>query len=150
MQNETDGQKLSSIYSEFAYDDAFRTMETECDDIVIPFVNYFYKENYDNTAKIIRLRNEHFIEHEDQSDEKRITDSRIRITQNGVSKTYHFEREFNEINSDDNKTEALVDVFRNIIERMDDELEKGNLSALSYDAIIRLTHKVIYKLTSET
>ena len=88
--SEAKKQKQSSLYSEFAYDDAFRTMETECDDIVIPFVNYFYKEDYDKNAVITRLRNEHFIEHEDQSDEKRITDSRFRITQNKISKLYHF------------------------------------------------------------
>jgi hypothetical protein len=79
--NETD---VSPLYSEFAYDDAFRTMETECDDIVIPFVNYFYNENYDKAA---------------------------------------------------------------VITRMDKELQAGNLSVYSYDVIIRLTHKVLYKLT---
>ena len=246
MQDNND-KKQSSIYSEFAYDDAFRTMETECDDILIPFVNYFYNEHYDNTAKITRLRNEHFIEHEDQSDEKRITDSHFMITQNGISKIYHFEceskpysnsilvrlfeydsqiaidesnpegnvlrirfpytgllllrkspktperaeiiietpkgkvsydikmiqmsdfsidtifekrlyfmipfyifnyeSEFNSINNDKNRTEALVEVFKNIIDCLDDELENGRLSAFSHNVIIRLTHKVVYKLT---
>ena len=247
MQEENNEQKQSPLYSEFAYDDAFRTMETECDDILIPFVNYFYNENYDKSAEITRLRNEHYIEHEDQSDEKRITDSHFKITQNGISKIYHFEceskpydnsilvrlfeydaqiaadesnnegnilrvrfpytgllllrrsdkapevvtviietpkgeisydvttikmsdftvdsifenrlylmipfyifnyeREFRRINRDDDKAEALAEVFRNIIGRLDNELEIGNLSAFSYNVIIRLTHKVVYKLT---
>ncbi|WP_026663414.1 hypothetical protein [Butyrivibrio proteoclasticus] len=247
MQEENKDKKASPLYSEFAYDDAYRTMETECDDIVIPFVNYFYNENYDNTAKITRLRNEHYIEHADQSDEKRITDSHFKITQNDVSKTYHFEceskpydnsilvrmfeydsqtaldesksegnilrvrfpyagllllrkslsspdraeviietpkgevsydikiikisdfsidsifenhlylmipfyifnyeSEFKSINEDAERTEDLADVFRNIMDRLDEELEKGNLSALSHNVIIRLTHKVVYKLT---
>ena len=56
MQEENKDKKASPLYSEFAYDDAYRTMETECDDIVIPFVNYFYNENYDKNAKITRLR----------------------------------------------------------------------------------------------
>ena len=81
MQSDNKTKKDSPFFSEFSYDDAFRTMETECDDIVIPFVNYFYNENYDENAQISRLRNEHFIEHEDQSDEKRITDSHFKITQ---------------------------------------------------------------------
>ena len=34
------------VYSDIAYDDAFRTMEGECDDVLIPFVNYFFSENY--------------------------------------------------------------------------------------------------------
>lgn len=245
--SEAKKQKQSSLYSEFAYDDAFRTMETECDDIVIPFVNYFYKEDYDKNAVITRLRNEHFIEHEDQSDEKRITDSRFRITQNKISKMYHFEceskpydssilvrlfeydsqiavdegktegnvlrvkfpytgllllrssdkapdkaeiiietpkgqigydvaimknsdfsidsifenhlyllipfyifnyeSEFSKINADEDRTEALAEVFRNIMTRLYTELEKGNLSVFSYNVIISLTHKVVYKLT---
>ncbi|WP_026488047.1 hypothetical protein [Butyrivibrio sp. XBB1001] len=247
MQEDNKDKKTSPLYSEFAYDDAYRTMETECDDIVIPFVNYFYNENYDNTAKITRLRNEHFVEHADQSDEKRITDSHFEITQDDVSKNYHlecesrpydqsilvrifeydtqtaldksksegnvlrvrfpytglillrtsstspdraeiiietpngevnydvkiikvsdfsidnifenrlymmipfyifnFESEFKAINEDEDRTEKLADVFRDIIDRLDRELEKGNLSALSHNVIIRLTHKVVYKLT---
>ncbi len=245
MQEEN--KKDASIYSDFAYDDAFRTMETECDDILIPFVNHFYNEHYDKTAKITRLRNEHFIEHEDQSDEKRITDSHFRITQGEISKIYHFEceskpydnsilvrlfeygsqiatdessndgtvlkvrfpytgllllrrsnkaqdtakviietpgrdvsydiaikkmsnytidqlfdnrlyfmipfyifnfeRDFNKINRDEDKTEALAEIFRSLLKRLDYELETGNLSVFSYDVIIRLTHKVVYKLT---
>jgi hypothetical protein len=247
MQSDNKTKKDSPFFSEFSYDDAFRTMETECDDIVIPFVNYFYNENYDENAQISRLRNEHFIEHEDQSDEKRITDSHFKITQNGVSKIYHiecessafdnsilvrmfeydsqialdeseadgtvlrvrfpytgllllrrsdkapgraeviiqtpkgeisydvtimkmsdftidrlfenrlylmipfyifnYERQLKKINLDDDKTEALAEEFRNIMDRLDEELDNGKLSALSHNAIIRLTHKVVYKLS---
>ena len=247
MQNDKQTKKDAPIFSDFSYDDAFRTMETECDDIVIPFVNYFYNENYDNSAQITRLRNEHFIEHEDQSDEKRITDSHFKITQNGVSKIYHiecesssfdnsilvrlfeydsqiaidesetegtvlrvkfpytgllllrksnkapgraeviiqtpkgeisydvtimkmsdftidhlfenrlylmipfyifnYERQLKKINMDEDKTEALAEEFRCIIDRLDEELDNGKLSAMSHNAIIRLTHKVVYKLS---
>ena len=34
MQEENKDKKASPLYSEFAYDDAYRTMETECDDII--------------------------------------------------------------------------------------------------------------------
>ena len=81
------------LYSATAYDDAFRTMETECDDLLIPYVNYMCNEQYDKTAVVTRLRNEHFIEHENHSEEKRITDSHFTITQNGVSKRDHLECE---------------------------------------------------------
>lgn len=81
------------IYSPSAYDDAFRTMESKCDDILIPFVNYFFNERYDDNAVITRMRNEYFIEHADHSDEKRITDSHFSITQNGIQKKYHLECE---------------------------------------------------------
>jgi hypothetical protein len=33
------------------------------------------------------------------------------------------------------------------MDRLDEELDNGKLSALSHNAIIRLTHKVVYKLS---
>ena len=81
------------IYSDFAYDDAFRTVESECDDLLIPFVNYFHNENYNHSAKIIRGRNEHFIEHANLSDQKRVTDSGFTIEFQGRKRKYHYECE---------------------------------------------------------
>ncbi|SCY48831.1 hypothetical protein SAMN02910292_01807 [Lachnospiraceae bacterium XBB2008] len=88
-----DNALYEPLYSATAYDDAFRTMETECDDLLIPYINFMCNEQYDETAVITRLRNEHFVEHEDHSEEKRITDSHFTITQNGISKRYHLECE---------------------------------------------------------
>lgn len=81
------------IYSNIAYDDAFRTMEGNCDDVLISFVNYVFDEKYDHTAVVTRMRNEYFIEHENHSEEKRITDSHFSITQNEICKKYHLECE---------------------------------------------------------
>ena len=81
------------VYSDFAYDDAFRTIESFCDDVVIDFINYFFGESFNNSAKVIRYRNEHFVTHEDHSEEKNITDSHITVSENGVTKRYHFECE---------------------------------------------------------
>ena len=91
MENET--KREGPVYSETAYDDAFRTMESECDDIVIPFVNHMFGENYDKTAVIKRLRNEHFVEKEDGSNDKRITDSNFEIEFGNMVKKYHLECE---------------------------------------------------------
>ena len=82
-----------SIYSDFAYDDAFRTMESECDDLLIPFINYFFDESYDRSAEILHMRNEHFVERDDQTAEKRVTDSYVKISQGGTLKAYHLECE---------------------------------------------------------
>ncbi|SFC94051.1 hypothetical protein [Butyrivibrio sp. YAB3001] len=84
---------MEVIYSDTAYDDAFRTMETECDDLVIPFVNHMFGEKFDNTAVIKRLRNEHFIEKEDGSEERRVTDSHFEIISSEITKRYHLECE---------------------------------------------------------
>ena len=70
----------------FAYDDAFRTLESECDDVLIPLVNYFFDEDYDMTAKITRLRNEGYRGKPDKSLQKRITDSRFAISKEGKEK----------------------------------------------------------------
>lgn len=82
-----------NIYSDFAYDDAYRTIGSECDDLLIPYVNYFHNESYDKTAKVIRGRNEHFIGHQDHSQDKRITDASFVIEYGGQRKKYHHEAE---------------------------------------------------------
>lgn len=87
-------EKLTDpIYSETAYDDAFRSMEGRCDDILIPFVGHMFGIRYGEGAKIKRLRNEQFIEKKDEADEKRITDSSFEITDKNVTKRFHLECE---------------------------------------------------------
>ncbi len=36
--------KENLLFSDIAYDDAFRTMETECDDLLIPFYIFNYEK----------------------------------------------------------------------------------------------------------
>ncbi len=86
-------KKASPVYSETAYDDAFSTMEGRLDDLLVPFVSHMFGEQYDETAVVKRRRNEHYIEHEDGSEEKRITDSFFDITFNKITKRYHLECE---------------------------------------------------------
>lgn len=86
-------QKADPVYSETAYDDAFKTMQGECDDLVIPFVNHMFDEHYGKTAVIKHLRDESHIEDTDGSDAKRITDSQFEIEYENVIKRYHMECE---------------------------------------------------------
>ena len=244
----TEEQRDNPLYSDTAYDDAFRTLESRCDDLVIPFVNHMFAENYDSTAIIKRLRNEHYVEHENESSEKRITDSSFEIISKGKAKRYHLEceskkytgeilvrifeygtqiakdeasgekyrmdfkfpnsgllllrnakgapeaatigiilpdgREVNykiplikmsdygiddifakklymlipfyifnyegelaDINNSSEKLDEMFSSYKSIYVRLDKELENGNLSEISFHAIIRLIHKVAYKLT---
>lgn len=239
---------VEPIYSETAYDDAFRTMEGRCDDLIIPFVNHMFNENYGREAVVRRLRNEHFVEHENGSEEKRITDSHFEITDGERTKKYHLECEskkydgsilvrifeygsqiakdsaeralykvkasipdsgllllkgpkdaldkavieicvpggksisydvpivkmsdytvedifakklymlipfymFNyesqlpDIDKNEEALDKLIKEYEGIFNKLGEELQKGNLSALSYSAIIKLTHSVAYKLT---
>ncbi|WP_051656757.1 hypothetical protein [Butyrivibrio sp. AE3004] len=248
MEEKENVKKNNPVYSEIAYDDAFRTMEGRCDDLVISFVSHMFGENYGKDAVIKRLWNEHFVEHMDGSEEKRVTDSSFEIIYREISKRYHIECEslkydgtilvrifeygsqiaknsaeetisslkvsfpnsgllllrgsdkasdkanieitvpggktvsydvpivkmsdytvedifreklymlipfyiFNyenqlpEIDKSEDAINKLFDEYNYIFNRLKKELEMGSLSALSYSAIIKLTHSVAYKLT---
>ena len=65
------------------YDDVFRTLLTECPELVIPLVNEAFGEHYSRDAEVTVHHNEFFI----GSNEKRVTDSHISIGK----KKYHAE-----------------------------------------------------------
>lgn len=88
-----DKQQITDFYSKHIYDDAFRTMESKCDDILIFLINHMFGENFGKRAEINRLRNEQFIEHKDKKTEKRITDSTFEIRFEDICKRYHLECE---------------------------------------------------------
>ena len=248
---EKENEKDVPLYSETAYDDAFRTMEGRCDDLLIHFVSHMFGEKYDKSAVVKRLRNEQYVEHEDGASEKRVTDSHFEIRWHNITKRYHLECEsqgyndeilvrifeygsqiakdtkevikykarfsfpnsgllllksskavpdaasieiampngqelsfdvpiikmadytvddifreelymlipfyiFNygdklkEINVSEEKTELLLNEYRMVFEMLEEKMNEGLLSAVSYDAIIRLTHSVAYKYTMNT
>ena len=91
--NRDDKSVREDSYRHTAYDDAFRSIETECDDALIYLVNHMFGEDYDGTASVIRLRNEHFVENRGKQDEKRITDSHFRIRFHEQEKNYQIECE---------------------------------------------------------
>ena len=80
-------------YRHTAYDDAFRTVEQECNDALLHFVNHMFGEHYKSSAAIVHLRNEKFVVRDSNETEKRISDSHFRITEDSVSKDYHLECE---------------------------------------------------------
>ena len=88
-----DVKKADPAYSDFAYDDAFRTMFVECDDLILPFINYMFKEDHGSSARIIRRGNEHFIEGQGGAESKVITDSCLEIIADDFVKKYHVECE---------------------------------------------------------
>ena len=60
---------------------------------------------------------------------------------------FNFERKLPVINCNEAQIDDLLGVYENIFLRLKQEQEASNMSALSYDAIIRLTYRVTYKLT---
>ena len=75
------------------FDDTFRTIEQECDDALIYFVNRMFKEHHKRTAKVEHLRNEHYDHEKGKPTEKSITDARFSITEGNKTKYYHLECE---------------------------------------------------------
>ena len=120
------GRKKS--YRHTAYDDAFRTIETECDDALLPLLNHMFGESYDRTAQIIRLRNEQFVEHKGKEDEKRITDSHFRVRFHDQVTDYHLECE-----SSGYSGSILVRMFQYAVQAAIDTGEQDH-----YGIIIRL------------
>ena len=77
-----------------AYDDAFRTMLNDCSALIIPVVNLYFNENYTGNEKITFSKNEHYLAHNDSTEDKRVTDSSFVITRaDKTKKRYHIECE---------------------------------------------------------
>ena len=61
------------------YDDVFRTLLTDCTELMIPVVNEIFHTKYTGKETICLLQNEHFIRMPDGSEQERITDSSFEI-----------------------------------------------------------------------
>ena len=79
-----------------AYDDSFRTLLNDCRELIIPVVNEAFGENYTGQEEVIFAPNEHFLNQDGGTEEKRITDSNfIIVSADGAKKRYHIECEAN-------------------------------------------------------
>ena len=79
-----------------AYDDSFRTLLNDCRELIIPVVNEAFGEGYTGQEEIIFAPNEHFLNQDGGTEEKRITDSNfIIVSADGTKKRYHIECEAN-------------------------------------------------------
>ena len=80
------------------YDDVFRTLLTDCTELMIPVVNEIFHTKYTGKETICLLQNEHFIKMPDGSEQERITDSSFEIISEETApiaqvqkKRYHIE-----------------------------------------------------------
>ena len=162
------------MYSATPYDDAFRTMEGECDDLLIPLVNYFFNESYDSDAVVTRMRNEHFIENPDGSEQKRITDSYFSITSKEKIKKYLVKRSdigldelfekrlyflipfyilnyrdrIDRLESDEREREDFIGTYSEIRRRLETDLEERKLTLFSFGVIIESMRRVAFNVTA--
>ena len=76
------------------YDDVFRTMVTDLPRITLKLINEMFRdmlpEKYSGNEKVEQLANEQFLEQQDGIQDKRITDSRIKVTGKEV-RQFHME-----------------------------------------------------------
>ena len=80
------------------YDDVFRTLLTDCTELMIPVVNEIFHTHYTGKETVCLLQNEHFIKMPDGSEQERITDSSFEIISEETApiaqvqkKRYHIE-----------------------------------------------------------
>lgn len=76
------------------YDDVFRTLLNDCSSLIIPVINEIFEEHYEGNERIIFYPNEHYINGQDGTEQKRITDSCF-ILQGQSWKKYHLECQAN-------------------------------------------------------
>ena len=74
------------------YDNAFRTLISDCTELIIPLVNMAFNENYTGKEEIRFFPNEHFIAQGEGDNKKRITDTCF-IIKGASCKKYHWECE---------------------------------------------------------
>ena len=79
---------LSMSNSNTPYDDAFRTLLTDCSRLIIPVINLMFHSNYSMDDEVCLFQNESFIT--EGGEEKRITDSNFSIGQEHQLR-YHIE-----------------------------------------------------------
>lgn len=76
--------------SSTVYDDVFRTLLNDFPALIIPVINEMFGENYSGDEVIEFRPNEHFLNHQDGSQDKRITDTFFIIHGKKI-KSYHIE-----------------------------------------------------------
>ena len=149
---------MEQLYSQFPYDDAFRTMESECDDILINYVNFCHGTDYDRNDG--NPPEEMFITIKTPGGELSYPIRVIRMSDISVDRIFeeklfflipfyifNIEKSFRQIEADREKLLKFGEFYRKIFERMNAEVAAGRLSYYSKSVIIRATHRVAYNLT---
>ena len=74
------------------YDGAFRTILNDCRQLIIPVINEIFNETYTGDEEVEFFPNEHFLDQQDEADQRRITDTNFRVIGKTIKK-YHLECE---------------------------------------------------------
>ena len=83
---------MGDVLTNTPYDDVYKTMYMQCDELVIPLINEVFNEHYTGKEKLIRRGTEHFDTNSDGSQEKRVLDSVLGVC-GTETVNYHMECE---------------------------------------------------------
>lgn len=73
------------------YDDVFRTLLTDCPQLILPIVNEVFREHYFGDEKVILYQNENFVKRDDGTEQKRVTDTYFGIVCGLYVRKFHIE-----------------------------------------------------------
>ena len=125
-------------YSSTPYDDSFRTLMNDCVGLLIPVINEVFGKHYTGNEKIVFHPNEHYINQQDGSEQKRITDSSFSIiSADNTEDKYIFECQ-----STDDDT-MLIRIFEYITQ---EALDSGKVE--QYRLTVTIPHAAVLFLRS--
>lgn len=109
------------------YDKAFRTALNDCPKFLLPFLNEVFGEKYTGNEEIEFHPNEHFINQNEETEQKRITDTNFTVY-GAVKKEYHLECESSRYSA-----KLLVRIFEYDAQiALDHSTMKGNSIKVSF------------------
>ena len=91
MAEEKNSEIEESQKSKTVYDDAFKSMSSNCKDLFIPVVNEMFGEKYSKNAEMKILSNEYYPNNPDGDKESKRADMVFTLSDGGEAKKYHVE-----------------------------------------------------------
>lgn len=123
------------------YDDAFRTLQYDCPELIIPIVNEIFHEEYTREDEIIFAPNELYFQVKDGESEERITDSTFVIVRKQQSmekkKRYHMECQST---ADGSMVLRMVEYEALIAIRNGEQTQEGVVIRFPEAAVLYLRH----------
>ena len=130
------------------YDDVFRTLLTDCTELMIPVVNEIFHTKYTGEETVCLLQNEHFIKMPDGREQERITDSSFEIISKETETGFYTKKKQKEKGSAAQAvSRSAVQYRRYHIECQSTEDGRMIIRMFEYDTQLALENK---ELTADT
>lgn len=142
------------------YDDVFRTLLTDCTELIIPVINEIFHTNYTGKEKICLLQNEHFIQMPGGRVSYAVPVLKVKAyTVNELFEKrlfflipfhiFTYEKDFKELEKNTKKLERLETEYALIKERLEMVCKMGALTEYPKAAILDMSCKVAEHLAAK-